>query len=217
MMIFNKYYILRRTTIAIFHHIGDLPANVLLEGDLAIDTETMGLRVGRDRLCLLQISNGNGDAHLVQFRKDSYDAPILKALLSDEKRSKIFHFARFDVSVIRYYLGIELKNIFCTKIASRLVRTYTDSHGLKELCRELLSIQISKTQQSSDWGNDILSKDQLEYAASDVLYLHELKNKLSNMLVRENKLSLAISCFDFLPVRAVIDLAGFEEWDIFGH
>jgi ribonuclease D len=177
----------------------------------------MGLKVLRDRLCVLQLSNGNGDAHLVNFNDSNYHAPNLKKLLEDEARCKIFHFARFDIATIKYYLKIEFKNIYCTKIASKLSRTYTDSHGLKDLCRELLGVQISKQQQSSDWGNQNLSKEQLEYAASDVLYLHELREKLNIVLKREKRISLAENCFKFLPSRVELDLAGWEELDIFAH
>ncbi len=194
-----------------------MPDDFVLKGDLAIDTETMGLKTKRDHLCLIQISNGDGNAHLVQFTGKNYQAPNLKKLLSDENTCKIFHFARFDLAAISYYLDVKLNNVFCTKIASRLARTYTDSHGLKELCRELIGVQISKQQQSSDWGSKELSKDQLEYAASDVLYLHELRDKLVGMLNRDGKMHMANACFKFLPTRAEIDLAGFEDWDIFGH
>jgi ribonuclease D len=199
------------------YHQQDLPSNLLISGDLAIDTETMGLNTHRDRLCLLQLSNGNGDAHLVHFTDNQYACPNLKKLLSNTTSAKIFHFARFDVAAIKHYLEISLTNIFCTKIASKLSRTYTDSHGLKELCRELLGVQISKQQQSSDWGNKILSKEQQEYAASDVLYLHQLRDILVNMLKREKRLSLAHTCFDFIPTRASLDLAGWSELDIFSH
>jgi ribonuclease D len=177
----------------------------------------MGLNKNRDRLCLLQLSNGDGVAHLIHFTHKNYDSPNLRKLFQDESRCKIFHFARFDVAVIKRYLNISFNNIFCTKIASKLVRTYTDSHGLKELCRELLSVQISKQQQSSDWGNKNLTVEQLEYAASDVLYLHELKAKLIVMLEREGRYDFAKECFKFLPTRADLDLAGFEELDIFSH
>ncbi len=202
---------------AIHYHQQDLPSNLVIPGDLAIDTETMGLNTHRDRLCLLQLSNGNGDAHLVHFTDNQYACPNLRKLLLNTTATKIFHFARFDVAAIEHYLKISLTNIFCTKIASRLARTYTDSHGLKELCRELLGVQISKQQQSSDWGNKILSKEQQEYAASDVLYLHQLRDILVTMLKRENRLSLAHTCFDFIPTRASLDLAGWHELDIFSH
>jgi ribonuclease D len=201
----------------IFLHQSDLPADVVFQGDLAIDTEAMGLYHPRDRLCVVQLSDGNGDAHLVQFLGRDYHAPNLCALLSDPARQKIFHFARFDVAILKYYLGVDVAPLFCTKIASKLVRTYTDLHGLKDICRELLSVSISKQQQSSDWGADILTKDQQEYAAQDVLYLHQLRNKLAAMLVREGRLHLAQACFQFLPTRAAIDLEGWYEKDIFSH
>lgn len=195
----------------------DLPNNFELEGDIAIDTETMGLNLHRDKLCLLQFSNGNGEAHLVHFVNQDYTAPNLKALLLDKTRCKIFHFARFDLAAIKKYLSIDLENIFCTKISSKLVRTYTDSHGLKDLCRELLSINISKQQQSSYWGTDNLSSEQKEYAAKDVLYLYQLKDILQKMLLRENRLELAQDIFRFLPTRANLDLIGWNEIDIFMH
>ncbi|HJD58320.1 MAG TPA: ribonuclease D [Rickettsia endosymbiont of Ceroptres masudai] len=195
----------------------DLPNNFELEGDIAIDTETMGLNLHRDKLCLLQFSNGNGEAHLVHFVNQDYTAPNLKALLLDKTRCKIFHFARFDLAAIKKYLSIDLENIFCTKISSKLVRTYTDSHGLKDLCRELLSINIAKQQQSSYWGAKNLSLEQQEYAAKDVLYLHQLKDILQKMLLRENRLELAQDIFRFLPTRANLDLIGWNEIDIFMH
>ena len=177
----------------------------------------MGLINPRDRLCLVQLSDGKGDVHLVQFERGCYEAPNLKKLLSDTTRTKLFHFARFDVAIIRHYLQIELSPIYCTKIASRLARTYTDSHGLKELCRELLGIQISKQQQSSDWGSGHLSQEQQDYAASDVLHLHKLRDILNGMLVREGRFHLAEQCFQFLPHRVALDLAGWPELDIFAH
>ncbi|WP_342225467.1 ribonuclease D [Rickettsia endosymbiont of Urophora cardui] len=195
----------------------DLPDDFELEGDLAIDTETMGLNLYRDKLCLLQFSNGNGDAHLVHFLDQNYNAPNLKNLLSDKERYKIFHFARFDLAAIKKYLGIDLENIFCTKISSKLVRTYTESHGLKDICRELLGVNISKQQQSSYWGADNLSSDQQEYAAKDVLYLHKLREHLIAMLVKENRFELAQDIFKFLPTRANLDLVGWDEVDIFTH
>jgi ribonuclease D len=188
-----------------------------LPGDIAIDTETMGLDLNRDRLCLLQISNGDGEAYLVQFSKDNYDAPNLKNLLLDKNREKIFHFARFDLAVIKKYLEIELSNVFCTKIASILVRTYTEHHGLKDLCKELLGINISKQQQSSSWGTLQLSEEQKEYAAKDVIYLHSLKEILTSMLIAENRNDIAYKLFDFLPTRANLDLMGWNEIDIFSH
>ncbi|WP_064428856.1 ribonuclease D [Rickettsia sp. Tenjiku01] len=202
-------------TIKIYQN--DLPNNFELEGDLAIDTETMGLNLHRDKLCLLQFSNGNGEAHLVHFTNQDYTAPNVKALLLDKTRCKIFHFARFDLASIKKYLSIDLENIFCTKISSKLVRTYTDSHGLKDLCRELLNINISKQQQSSYWGADNLSSEQKEYAAKDVLYLHQLKDILQKMLLKENRYELAQDIFRFLPIRANLDLIGWNEIDIFMH
>ena len=195
----------------------DLPDDFDLPGDIAIDCETMGLNLHRDRLCLLQFSNGNGDAYLVQFLNRDFKAPNLKKMLLDKNRCKIFHFARFDLAAIKKYLEIDLVNIFCTKISSKLVRTYTDSHGLKELCRELLGIQISKLQQSSYWGNTEISQDQKEYAARDVLYLHKIKNILETMLQAENRLAIAAKLFEFLPVRANLDLTGWNDVDIFSH
>ena len=188
-----------------------------MPGDIAIDTETMGLDLNRDRLCLLQISNGDGEAYLVQFSKDNYDAPNLKNLLLDKNREKIFHFARFDLAVIKKHLEIELSNVFCTKIASILVRTYTEHHGLKDLCKELLGINISKQQQSSYWGTLQLSEEQKEYAAKDVIYLHSLKEILTSMLIAENRNDIAYKLFDFLPTRANLDLMGWNEIDIFSH
>ncbi len=202
---------------AIFLHQGDLPDNVDLGSSIAIDSETMGLDPHRDRLCLVQLSSGNGDAHLVKFDGDTYSAPNLVAQLGDPGRRKIFHFGRFDIAVLKKYLGVTCAPVYCTKIASRLVRTYTDRHGLKNLCQEMLGIDISKQQQSSDWGADDLSKAQLEYAASDVLYLHELVEKLDVMLAREGRTELAAECFKFLPIRAELDLAGWSDTDIFSH
>lgn len=198
-------------------HQGDLPAGLDFGDAVAVDSETMGLDLSRDRLCLIQLSAGDGVCHLVQFPKDHYDAPNLKALLGNPQVTKIFHFARFDVTAIRLYLGIEAAPIYCTKIASKLVRTYTDRHGLKDLCRELLGAEISKQQQSSDWGAQELSRDQLAYAASDVLYLHQLRAKLDVMLEREGRMALAEGCFRFLPTRAALDIAGWNEVDIFAH
>ncbi len=195
----------------------DLPQDFILEGDIAIDTEAMGLQIKRDKLCVVQLCDAKGKIALVQFVHNDYCAPNLKKLLLDKKRVKIFHFARFDLAILEHYLGITLHNIFCTKIASRLVRTYTDSHGLKDICRELLGIQLSKQQQSSDWGTHTLSKDQQEYAARDVIYLHDLRDKFTTMLARENRLELAQQLFDFLPIRANLDLAGWPETDIFAH
>lgn len=198
-------------------HKGDLPDKVKFTSSVAIDTEAMGLNNQRDKLCLVQISSGDGNAHLVQLDRKNYNAPNLKALLADTKIEKIFHFARFDVAILHHYLGVWTTPIYCTKIASRLVRTYTDSHGLKDLCQELLNVKVSKQQQSSDWGADELSKDQIQYAASDVFYLHKLKETLDIMLVREGRRELAQKCFDFLPTRAELDLCGWQEEDIFSH
>lgn len=203
---------------SVYLHEEDLPKGVLAPGAVAVDTETMGLKPGRDRLCLVQISDGKGDEHLVRFRAGSdYAAPNLKAVLTDPARLKLYHFARFDLASIHAYLGVIAGPVYCTKIASRLTRTYTDRHGLKDLVRELLGIEISKQQQSSDWGADELSDAQREYAASDVRYLHRLKAILDTRLVRENRDALAQACFDFLPARAMIDLAGWDEVDIFAH
>jgi ribonuclease D len=196
----------------------DLPAGVLAGGPVAIDTETMGLNPLRDRLCLVQLSDGSGDEHLVRFAPGSrYDAPVLKALLADPARLKLFHFARFDIAALRHHLGVVTTPVYCTKIASRLVRTYTDRHGLKELVREMLGQELSKQQQSSDWGGPVLSEAQRDYAASDVRFLHRLKEEFDARLAREGRMHLAQACFDFLPVRAELDLAGWAEADIFAH
>lgn len=200
-----------------FVHKGDLPADVTFEGDIAVDTEAMGLNNLRDRLCVVQLSDGKGDAHLVQIDPKNFNAPRLKALLEDKSRVKIFHFARFDVAILKHYLDADVQPIYCTKIASKLVRTFTDRHGFKDLCRDLISVDVSKQQQSSDWGADDLSPEQVNYAASDVLYLHQLREKLNFMLKREGRVELAKSCFDFLPTRAALDLAGWPESDIFAH
>lgn len=197
-------------------HKGDLPAGLDFGKSVAVDTETLGLNVNRDRLCLIQLSAGDGSAHLVQF-DGVYDAPRLKALLTEKNVLKIFHFARFDIAVLQKYLGVETAPLYCTKIVSKLVRTYTDRHGLKDLAGELLGIEISKQQQSSDWGAKELSQQQLAYAASDVLHLHALKEKLDAMLERDNRREFAEAAFRFLPVRARLDLAGFGEDDIFSH
>lgn len=203
--------------IAIYLHKNDLPADVVFEGDLAVDTEAMGLNNLRDRLCLLQISDGRGDEHLVQFEQGQFDAPNLKKLLTDPTRVKLFHFARFDVAIIQHYLGVTTAPIYCTKIASRLTRTFTDRHGFKDLCRDLLQQEVSKYQQTSDWGADTLSPEQQEYAASDVRHLHRLREKLDIMLAREGRTELAAECFKFLPTRCKLDLAGWPELDIFAH
>ena len=198
------------------HH-GDLPDGLDLGNSIAIDTETMGLNPLRDRLCLIQLSAGDGDCHIVKFDGDDYDAPNLVAMLEDPDVLKLFHFARFDVGVLLGYLGVVTAPIYCTKIASRLARTFTRYHGLKNLCRDLIGVEISKQQQSSDWGAPELSEAQLDYAASDVLYLHQLREKLNEMLEREGRDHLAGSCFEFLPARAMLDLSGWADDDIFAH
>ena len=203
---------------AVHFHEEDLPAGALGPGPVAVDTETMGLLSHRDRLCLVQISDGRGDEHLVRFSPGSgYDAPNLKAVLADPDRVKLYHFARFDLAAIELYLGVTAAPVYCTKTASRLIRTYTDRHGLKDLVRELLGQEVSKQQQSSDWGGPILSDAQKEYAASDVRYLHAMKAELDRRLAREGRTELAKACFDFLPARAKLDLAGWPEVDIFAH
>jgi ribonuclease D len=196
---------------------GDLPDGLDLGPLVAIDTETLGLNPQRDRLCLAQLSAGDGVCHAVQFAAGQYAAPNLKKLLTDPGVTKLFHFARFDIAMFRQYLGVDCKPIYCTKIASKLVRTYTDKHGLKDLVRELLNVDLSKEQQSSDWGAAELSEKQLAYAANDVAHLHQLKEALDQMLAREGRTQLARACFDFLPARAKLDLAGWEEVDIFAH
>jgi len=198
-------------------HKNDLPAGLDFGKSIAVDTETQGLSLVRDKLCLVQLSAGDGDAHIVQVNRDTYDCPNLKAVLSDPDVTTIFHFARFDVAILKRDLGIDVTPIFCTKIASGLVRTYTDRHGLKDLCRELLGVDLSKQQQSSDWASDELSEAQLAYAASDVLYLHQLKTILTGRLLRENRLEMAEACFKFLPMRAELDLKGWDDIDIFSH
>ena len=199
-------------------HEEDLPAGVLAPGPVAVDTETMGLMTARDRLCLVQIADGQGDEHLVRFAAGSrFAAPNLKAALADPGRLKIYHFARFDLAAIRYYLGVVGGPVYCTKTASRLVRTYTDRHGLKELVREILGQDISKQQQTSDWGGPEINDAQRDYAASDVRYLHRLREALDVRLAREGRAALAQACFDFLPARAELDLAGWPEIDIFAH
>lgn len=202
---------------AITVHKGDLPADLDFGTSVAVDSETLGLNTFRDKLCVIQLSSGDGNAHLVQMDRASYDAPNLKALMVNPDVLKIFHFARFDVAAFQHYLGVATAPVYCTKIASKLCRTYTDRHGLKDLCCELLDIDMSKQQQSSDWGADILSDEQKLYAASDVLYLHQLKTKLDMILAREGRSELAQSCFDFLPTRVSLDLAGWSEDDIFAH
>jgi ribonuclease D len=198
-------------------HKGDLPAGIDFKKSVAVDTETLGLNIARDRLCLVQLSAGDGSAHLVKFDGSDYSAPRLKALLADTSLTKIFHYARFDIAVLEKNLGVMPTPIYCTKIASKLVRTYTDRHGLKDLASELLGVELSKQQQSSDWGTPELSQQQQAYAASDVLHLHALKDKLDAMLEREGRRGFAEAAFGFLPVRARLDLAGFADDDIFSH
>ena len=198
-------------------HRGDLPAGLDLGSSIAIDTETMGLDPNRDRLCLVQLSGGDGVCHIVQFAQDSYEAPNLAKLITDPKRIKIFHFARFDIAMMKRHMGVMCQPVFCTKVASRLTRTYTDRHGLKDICKELLGVDVNKQQQSSYWGASELSQDQLHYAATDVLYLHSLRDRLAEMLAREGRTELADACFRFLPARAELDLAGWAAEDIFSH
>jgi ribonuclease D len=198
-------------------HDGDLPDGLDLGPVVAIDSETMGLRLRRDPLCVVQLSSGDGTAHVVRLSRPRYDAPNLKKLLVDPAVLKLFHFGRFDIAMFALHLGVVTAPIYCTKIASRLARTYTDKHGLKDVCRELLGVEISKTQQSSDWGSAELSPEQLSYAASDVLHLHALRAKLDAMLEREGRAELARACFEFLPTRARLDLAGWEDVDVFAH
>ncbi len=202
---------------AIHLHKNDLPNEVSFSGAIAVDTETLGLKPSRDRLCLVQLSAGDGDVHIVQLDSENYDAPNLKAVLGDRSLVKIFHYARFDLAVIAQYLNVHAAPLWCTKIASKLTRTYTDRHGLKDLCRELLNVDLSKAQQSSDWGAPDLSDAQLNYAASDVLHLHALKEKLETMLDREGRRPMAEACFEFVLVRAAMDLAGWDDLDIFAH
>lgn len=204
---------------AVHFHEEDLPADVTFkDGPIAVDTEAMGLHPGRDRLCLVQLSDGGADEHLVRFGPDSdYAAPNLKQLLGDPNRLKLYHFARFDIAIMQHYLGVMAAPLYCTRTASRLVRTYTDRHGLKELVKEMLGGDISKQQQSSDWGGPELSDAQREYAASDVRFLHRLKDEFDKRLAREGRTDLAQACFDFLPTRARLDLAGWDETDIFAH
>lgn len=198
-------------------HKGDLPAGLDFGPVVAVDTEAMGLNPHRDRLCVVQLSSGDGNAHLVQLDPETFEAPNLSALMTNERVVKIFHFARFDVTMMAQWLDLVCAPIWCTKIASKLARTYTDRHGLKDLLREMLGVDISKAQQSSDWGADTLSDAQQTYAATDVLYLHRLKDGLTEMLEREGRLAYAEACFDFLPVRALLDLEGWADTDIFAH
>ncbi|WP_421789855.1 ribonuclease D [Hyphobacterium sp.] len=202
---------------SVHFHKGDLADGIDFGEAVAVDTETQGLSLVRDQLCVVQLSAGDGEAHVVQMNRGSYECPNLKRLLADPGIEKILHFARFDVAMIRKYLGITLAPVFCTKIASKLTRTYTDRHGLKDVTRELLGVELSKQQQSSDWGAPELSDAQLAYAASDVLHLHALRAKQTETLIREGRLDLARACFDFLPVRAELDLLGWDETDIFAH
>ena len=204
---------------AVYLHEEDLPEDVkFADGPIAVDTEAMGLVPGRDRLCVVQLSDGKGDEHLVKFKSGSgYSAPNLKALLADSQRLKLYHFARFDVGIMQAYLGIMAAPLYCTRTASRLVRTYTDRHGLKDLIKELLNVDVSKQQQTSDWGADELTDAQRDYAASDVRYLHALKEKLDERLEREDRVALAQAGFDFIPTRALLDIAGWPEQDIFAH
>jgi ribonuclease D len=198
-------------------HRGDLPADLSLGSIVAVDTETMGLNPHRDRLCLVQLSAGDGDAHLVQIPRGPVQAPRLAALMADPKVLKLFHFGRFDIAMLEHALGVRCEPVYCTKIAARLVRTFTDRWGLRDLCKELLGVDLSKQQQTSDWGADALTEEQLAYAASDVLHLHALKAKLDSLLVREGRTELAEAAFRFLPTRARLDLAGWPEVDIFEH
>ena len=198
-------------------HKGDLPKSVDLGKTVAVDTEAMGLKNLRDRLCLVQLSGGDGNAHLVQIRPGEYDAPNLKKLLGNQKVIKIFHFARFDYAILKHYLGVDCTPLYCTRIASMLCRTFTDKHGLRELCKELLNIEINKQQQTSDWGSEELSQEQLSYAANDVLHLHAIKDKLEQILEREGRDELARRTMEFIPTRAALDLAGWAEVDIFAH
>lgn len=207
----------RKRPLPIELHDGDLPDGLDLGRVVAIDTETMGLNPARDRLCVVQLSGGDGDCHVVQFRARRYDAPNLKRLIADPGTLKLFHFGRFDIAVLHAYLGVLAEPVWCTKIASRLVRTFTDRHGLKDLAKDLIGVELSKQQQSSDWGADDLTPEQLRYAASDVLHLHQIKSRLEEMLEREGRTALADACFRFLPTRAMLDLAGWPEQDVFAH
>ena len=201
-------------TTYLHHH--DLPKDIEFTSAIAVDTEAMGLNIMRDRLCLIQMSQGDGNVHIVKF-DGNFNAPNLVKILTNDHILKIFHFARFDMAILFHYLNINFSNIYCTKIASRLARTYTESHGLKNLCEELLGIEISKKQQSSDWGNKNLSDKQLDYASSDVLYLHQIKDKLNEIIIREHRQELLKDCLKFLPTRVKLDLAGFSNIDIFSH
>lgn len=202
---------------SVTYHVGDLPPGLDFGSAVAVDSETMGLKLYRDRLCVVQLSAGDGTAHVVHFPTPHYHAPNLVRLFADSSVTKIFHYGRFDIAMIQRYLGVRCQPVWCTKIASKLVRTNTDRHGLKDLCRELAGIELSKQQQSSDWGAATLTPEQMNYAASDVLYLHQLKARLEDLLDREGRRELAEACFSFLPARAELDLAGWEEEDIFTH
>jgi len=202
-------------SVTLYH--GDLPDGLDFGSSVAIDTETMGLVTQRDRLCVVQLSSGDGNAHLVQFARGVYDAPNLRALLTNPDVLKLFHFGRFDIAALEFYLGVVTAPVYCTKIAAKLVRTFTDRHGLKDLCKELLGVELSKQQQSSDWGADHLTEEQQAYAGSDVLYLHQLKAKLDVMLAREGRAEIAQACFEFLPTRSKLDILGWPELDIFAH
>ena len=202
---------------AIQLHQGDLPAGLDLGKSIAVDTETLGLSLVRDKLCVVQLSAGDGEAHLVQLDRETYDCPNLKALLGDDRIEKILHFARFDVAMVELHLGVSMRPVFCTKIASKLARTYTDRHGLKDVTREIVGVELSKQQQSSDWGAAELTDAQQHYAASDVLHLHQVKAGLEAMLEREGRMELARACFAFLPVRARLDIEGWADTDIFAH
>lgn len=195
----------------------DLPEDVKFSGTIAVDTEAMGLDPARDRLCLIQIYSGTGDCHMVQFDNIKNSSPNLIKLLADQNVKKIFHYARFDMAALKWALKVNVENVYCTKIASKIARTYSNNHGLKDLCKELLKVKIEKTQQSSDWGNVNLSKEQLDYAANDVIYLHQIKEKLEEMLTRENRHDLLEACLNFLPTRVELDLRGWDEKDIFSH
>lgn len=201
----------------IFFHKYDLPTEVKFKDSVAVDSETLGLRPERDPLCLVQLSSGDGSAHLIQLNRDNYDAPNLKKVLTDKDCLKIFHFARFDVAVFKKYLNIDCETIYCTKIVSKLVRTYTDKHGLKDLCKEILNKDLSKQQQSSNWGAEELTDDQKRYAASDVIYLHAIKSKLDLQLEKMNRLNIANECFSFIKTRVELDLKGWPDIDIFSH
>jgi ribonuclease D len=202
---------------SIHFHKNDLPDNISFSDWVAVDTETMGLIPGRDPLCLVQISDGNGDAHVVQLDRSNYNAPNLKKIMTDSKSRKIFHYARFDLLVMKTYLGVNCGPVYCTRTASKLARTYTDKHGLRDVSKELLGVEINKQQQASDWGAPVLTKEQIAYAADDVMHLHKLREKLDEMLTRANRLELAYRCFDFISLRVDLDIAGWTGTDIFEH